>query len=183
MPDIEGVRADFAIDPGWQLMSAGTEVAVNEGVGGEEILGLPRRLEPLHLPFSSPCWSMRVFGSIIQISALSVLDVRKQLTLSDAIAPQLVGHDYPRFISQTCQQSSEEALRCLGVAPGLNKDVEHDTILIDGTPEIMLHALDTDEHFVHVPRVAGSWPTTAHSVGKNSPQTSCTSVAPSRRRR
>jgi hypothetical protein len=66
-------------------MSAGTEVAVNEGVSEEEVLGLPRRFEPLHPPLSSPRRSMRVFGSIIQISALSVLDARKQLTLSDAI--------------------------------------------------------------------------------------------------
>jgi hypothetical protein len=85
-------------------MSAGTEVAVNEGVSGEEVLGLPRQFEPL-LTLSSSRWSMRVLGSIIQISALSVLDVRKQLTLSDAIASQLVGHDDPRFILQTCQQS------------------------------------------------------------------------------
>jgi hypothetical protein len=70
-------------------MSAGTEVAVNEGVGGEEVLGLLRRFEPLHLPLSSPRRSMRVLGSIIQISALSVLDAREQLGLSDAIAPQL----------------------------------------------------------------------------------------------
>ena len=94
MPDIEGVRADFAIDIGWQLMSAETEVAVDEGVCGEEILGLPRRFESLHLPLSSPCWSMRVFGSIVQISALSVLDARKQLTRSDAIAAQLIGNDH-----------------------------------------------------------------------------------------
>jgi hypothetical protein len=74
-------------------MAAGTEVTVNEGVVGEEVLGLPRRFEPLHLPLSSSRWSMRVLGAIIQISALPVLDTGKQLTLSDAIAPKLVGHD------------------------------------------------------------------------------------------
>ena len=58
VPDIEGVRPDLAMVGGCQLMSAGMEVAVNEGVGGEEILGLPRRFEPLHLPFSSSCRSM-----------------------------------------------------------------------------------------------------------------------------
>jgi hypothetical protein len=66
-------------------MSAGTEVVV-EGVGGEEVLGLPRRFEPLHLPLSSSRWSMRVLGPIVQISALPVLGARKQLTLSDAVA-------------------------------------------------------------------------------------------------
>jgi hypothetical protein len=42
------------------------------------------RFEPLHLSFSSPCRSVRVVGSIMQVSALSVFDGWKQLTLSDA---------------------------------------------------------------------------------------------------
>jgi hypothetical protein len=36
VPDVESIGADFAMDTGCQLMSAGTEVAVNEGVGGKE---------------------------------------------------------------------------------------------------------------------------------------------------
>ena len=132
VPDIEGAGPDFAIDTGCQLMSAGTEVAVDEGVGGEEVLGLPGRFEALHLPLSSSRRTMRVLGPIIQISALSVLDARKQLTLSDAVAAQLVGHNHPRFILQTLQQPFEEAPRRLGIAPGLNKDVEHNAILIHG---------------------------------------------------
>src|SRR3954447_7534610 len=39
-------------------------------------------------------------------------------------------------------------------------------MLIDGPPEIMVHALDADENLIHVPLVAGSWPTPAQSVGK-----------------
>lgn len=97
---------------------------------------------------------------------MPVLDTRKQLTLRNAIAAQLVGHDHSRFISQTRQQSFEKALRCLGVSPGLNKDVEHNAILIHGTPEIVLHALDPDEDFVHVPLVTGSWPTPAQTVSE-----------------
>ena len=85
-------------------MSAGMEVAVDECVSGEEVLGLSGRFEPLHLPLSSSRRSMRVLGPIVQISALSMLDARKQLTLSDAIASQFVGHDHPRHILQTLQQ-------------------------------------------------------------------------------
>ena len=77
-------------------MSAGMEVAVNEGVGGEEILGLPRRFEPVHLPFSSSRWPMPVFRPIIE---MSVLDAWKQLTLGDAVAPQLVSHNPPLAIT------------------------------------------------------------------------------------
>jgi hypothetical protein len=64
---------------------------------------------------------------------LSALNAGKQLTLSDPIAPQLVGHGHPRYILQTLQKLHEKALCGVGIAPGLNEDVEHNTILIDGT--------------------------------------------------
>jgi hypothetical protein len=115
-----------------------------------------------------------ILGSVIQISALSVFDAGKQLPLSDPVAPQLVGHDHPRFILQTVQQSFEEALCRLGIAPGLNQDVEHNAMLIDGPPEIMLHALDPDKDLVHVPLITGSRPTPAQSVG----ETRCEFLAP-----
>ena len=57
-PGIEGLRPDVAVVRGCELMSAGMEVTVNEGVGGKKALGLPGRFEPLHLPLSSSCWSM-----------------------------------------------------------------------------------------------------------------------------
>jgi hypothetical protein len=105
------------------LVSTGMEVTVDEGVGGEEVMPLFGRFEALHLPLSSSRRPMRVFGLVIQISALSVLNAGKQLTLSDAIAPQLVGHDNPRHILQTLQIPPEEALRSVGIAPGLNENV------------------------------------------------------------
>jgi hypothetical protein len=43
-------------------------------------------VEPLHLPFSSSRRTMRVLSPITQISALSVLDARKQPPLGAAVA-------------------------------------------------------------------------------------------------
>jgi hypothetical protein len=97
---------------------------------------------------------------------LSVLHAEKQLTLSDAIAPHLVGHNHPRYILQTPQKLLEEALRGVGITPGLNEDVEHNAILIDGTPEIVLHASDSDEDLDHVPLVPWPWPAAAQAVGE-----------------
>ena len=99
-------------------MPAWMEVAMDERVRVKEVLSLFRRFESLHLPLSSPRRSMRVLGSIIQISALSVLDARKQLALSDAIAPQLVGHDHPWHVLQALQQPSEAQLRQLALGSG-----------------------------------------------------------------
>jgi len=142
------------------------EVTVDECVSGEEVLGLLGRFEPLHLPFSSSRWSMRVLGPVVQISALSVLDAGKELALRNAITPQLVGHDHPRHILQIPQQASEEAPRRFGVAAGLNEDVEDDTILINGAPEVVLHALNSDEDFIHMPLVAGLWSAASQAAGE-----------------
>ena len=133
---------------GYKLMSTWMEVGVDEGRSGEEVLRLFGRFEPLHLPLSSSRRSMRILGPIVQIPGLSVLDAGKQLTPSDTMAPQLVGHDRPS--ERTAKRTPEEALRGVGIAPGLNEDVEHNAIVIDGAPEVMLHALDPDEDFVHV---------------------------------
>ena len=84
-----------------------------------------------------------------------MLDAGKQLTLSDTVASQLVGHDHPRHTLKTFQQSLEEPFRGGPITSGLNQDVEHNAILIDRAPEIVLHALDPNEHLIEIPLV--SW--------------------------
>jgi hypothetical protein len=109
-----------------------------------------------------------------------MLDTRKQTALSDTIASQLVSHDHSRHILQPRQQPPQETLGSIGIAPVLNKDVEHNAVLIHGAPEIVLHALDPEEHLVESPRAAagggaGSW--------RSSGRISCTTAARSHRRR
>ena len=57
-----------------------------------------------------------------------MLDAGKKVAPRHTIASQLVGHDHPRHILQTLQKPLEEGLRGVGIAPGLNQDVEHNTI-------------------------------------------------------
>ena len=95
-----------------------------------------------------------------------MLDTWKQTALGDTVASQLVSHDHPRHILQPCQQPPEEALGSFGIAPVLNKDVQHDAILIHGTPEIVLHTLDPDEDLVEVPFIPRPWPATAKTASK-----------------
>jgi hypothetical protein len=95
-----------------------------------------------------------------------MLDLRKQLAFRHAIAPQLVGHDYPRHILQTLQQAPEETLGSFPAVAFLNQDVEHHAILIHGAPKIVLHTLDPDEHLVQVPLISRPWPSVAQAVGK-----------------
>ena len=73
---------------------------------------------------------MRVPHAIVQISALSMFSAGQELALSHTVASQLIGHDHARRILQALQQSSEESLRGFAIPPRLDKDVEHDAVLI-----------------------------------------------------
>jgi hypothetical protein len=98
---------------------------------------------------------MRILSAIIQVAALTVLDIRQKLALSDAIALPFIGDENARHMQQPLQETLEEAFRCPGVTAGLHQNVKHDAVLIDGAPEIMLFTVDPNEDLVHVPFVAG----------------------------
>jgi hypothetical protein len=97
-----------------------TEVSIDEGVGRQEALGLPRQLKPPHLPLSAPSWEMRILCPIVQIATLRMLDIRQKRPLRYAIASQLVGDKDARHILQTLQQPPEEALRRAAIAAALH---------------------------------------------------------------
>src|ERR1700704_2129055 len=95
-----------------------------------------------------------------------MFNLGKQLALGHAVAPQLVGYDHARDILKALQQPTKEAFGSFGIPPWLNEDVEHDTVLVDRAPKIMLHALDPDEHLIKVPLVTGPRTTATQAVGK-----------------
>ena len=53
---------------GGQAVATELEVVADAGVGREEVLGVPRRLEPLHLPFSSPRRLVRHLDQVVQVA-------------------------------------------------------------------------------------------------------------------
>ena len=53
-PGLEGTVTGGSVIVGRQEMAAELEEVVDLAVAGEKSLGVARRLEPLHLPFSSP---------------------------------------------------------------------------------------------------------------------------------
>jgi hypothetical protein len=66
---------------------------------------------------------MGVFGTIIQISALLMLNAATQIAIRHAVASQLVGHDYLRLILQSLQRT----VRCCQYAPGSAPPLCHGT--------------------------------------------------------
>src|ERR1700692_1522970 len=95
-----------------------------------------------------------------------MLNLRKQLALRHTVASQLIGHDHARHILQALQQPPEKAFGGFGIAAWLNEDIEHDAVLIHGTPKIVLHSLDPHEYLVQVPLIPRSWPTAAQAFGE-----------------
>ena len=120
VPGLEGTVTGGAMVDGGQAMAAKLEQVVDPAVAGEEPLGMARRLEPLHLSFSSSCRLMRDLGPVVQVAALPVLDPGQDLPLGRAIAPEFIGHDHTGHVPQPFQQLLKEALGRLRVAPALH---------------------------------------------------------------
>src|SRR4051794_614262 len=78
LPSTECLRADGTVGCGCHEVSAWMEVTVDKCVSGKEMLRLVGGLEALHLPLSSACRSMRVLSTIVEVAALSMLDIRQQ---------------------------------------------------------------------------------------------------------
>jgi hypothetical protein len=72
-------------------MSLMVESIVDGGMDAEETLSGSRRLEPLHLAFSSPHDLMGVFSAIVLSEASIVRAGEAQLPESRTVGAQLVG--------------------------------------------------------------------------------------------
>jgi hypothetical protein len=57
-------------------------------------------------------------------------------------------------LSLAAQQPSEESFRGAPIAARLNQEVDQVAVLIHGTPEILLLAVDSNKNFVQVPHIA-----------------------------
>src|SRR4029453_8402508 len=91
---MKGLGPGGSVLGGRAVIAAEVEEIVDPVMGGEEALGLARRLEPLHLPFSPSRRLMGVFGPVVEAFMPPVLDRGHDLTLGGAVAGQLVrDHD------------------------------------------------------------------------------------------
>jgi hypothetical protein len=59
----------------------------------------------------------------------------KQCALSHTVASQLIGHDHARDILKAFQQPAKETFGGVGIPSWLNENVEHDAVLVNGTPK------------------------------------------------
>ena len=120
----------------------------------EKLLGLPGRFESAHLPFPLAGWLMRGFDSIVRISLHAVSHAAEDSSRGSRVASQFVGNDPQWFGPLAPQQSPKEPFCGALITMRLDQDVDRVSILIHGTPQILLLAVDSNEDLIQVPVVA-----------------------------
>jgi hypothetical protein len=112
-----------------------------------------------------------------------MLNPGQESAVRHAVASLFIGHDHTGHISKTLQQPSKETFGCFGIPSWLNENVEHDTILVHGTPKTVLHALDSQEDLIKVPTCHRAADDGGAGGRRSSARTSCTSDERSHMRR
>ena len=69
---------------------------------------------------------------------LAMLDTRQHLALRSPVACEFVGDEHTRDVGAAFQEFAEEFPGCGLVSSALHKNIEHDALLINRSPEIML---------------------------------------------
>ena len=74
--------------------------------------------------------------------------------MCNAVAAEFVRHEQARLAALPAYKLTKETLCRSTIATSLHENIDHVTILIDGTPQILLPATDLHEDLVEMPRVA-----------------------------
>lgn len=115
---------------------------------------MPCWLEASHHALSQSGWLVRSLGAVILSLILAVLDTRHDLLLGRMVAPELICDDHARHILQTLQKLTKEHLGGFLIRLVLRQYIQHSTILIHRSPQIMDSPIDLEEQFVQMPPVA-----------------------------
>jgi hypothetical protein len=128
-------------------------------------LRLSGGFESSHLSLTWPSWLVRDLSPIVGIAISVVDDGRHDCAVRSAVASQLIRYQPPWFACLTFQQPAKEALGRTLIATGLNKNIDHVAVLVNGAPEILLLTLDIHEEFIQMPNVAQSALSSPESPG------------------
>lgn len=142
-----------------------SEMRSDDPVHFDEALRLPGGLEAPHALLSFACRLMRVLGPVVQIPVLPVSDAGHDHSFRGCVAAQLVRYDHPRTTATVgLQQLAEESHGCETVSLWLDQNIDHNTFLIHGPPQIMPHTINVQKHLIEMPLVAG--PVTSSSQAR-----------------
>jgi hypothetical protein len=97
---------------------------------------------------------------------LSMSDAGHYNPFRSTIASEFIGNDHARMTtSRSPQHPAKETYGRESIPPWLHKDVEHNAVLINGSPEVMSNAVDVEEDFVQMPFFTGSSTPSPEPVG------------------
>jgi hypothetical protein len=110
---------------------------------------------------------MGVLSAVVKIPMLTVLDPRENLPLGRAIALECIGDDHAWNILTPFEELTEELLRRVRVPSPLHQDIEHISVLIHCTPQVVALFVDRDEHLIQMPCITrtGTAPTQSIRIG------------------
>ena len=154
VPSEERATSKLSVMTRLQQVSSDAEEVLDKSMNGQESLGLTRRFEPSHLPFTLPRRLVRDLGPIVLVLVGAVDDGWHDLAVSGAVASQLVGDEPPGWPALPLQQLTKEAFSGSPIASRLDEDIDDVAILVHRTPEILPLTLDGYKHLVQVPRIA-----------------------------
>src|SRR5829696_2241133 len=109
---------------------------------------------------------MRVFRPVVLTQAPLMAARETQLATGCAVGAELVGRELVWRVALLLEQFAHEPQGSLGVALGLDQQVQHLAFAIDGSPQIHTPALDRDHQLVQVPLARWSWPQPAQVAGE-----------------
>ncbi len=94
---------------------------------------------------------MRILGAIV-LPAACLMPLRQaEIAQSSAIRWQFVGDEGIRDEALFLEQFAHQLQGGLLVSSGLNQDIQHFSLTVDGAPEVHLPAIDGDKHLVEMP--------------------------------
>ena len=137
-----------------QQVSAYAEEILDHRLDRGEALQMRGRFEAPHLAFTLSRRLVRDFGAVVRILSRAVDHRRHHRAARRRVTTELVGDQPARDTALAFQQLPEEPYRGATISTRLHEDVQHVAVLIHRAPEILLAAVERDEEFVEMPRVA-----------------------------
>ena len=118
---------------------------------GEKSLRGPHALEPLHLALPSSGRLMRILGSVVAPSAALMAFCNPKIMGCGSIRPQLIRDELVGNKAVFLQKLAHQFQRRLLVSSGLDQNVKHFALGVDGAPEVDHAAIDLEINFVQMP--------------------------------
>jgi hypothetical protein len=138
-------------------VSTRAEVVRHGAERDQEALRVLSRFEALQDPFTLTRRQVRVLSAIVQPLVPTMLTVRQCSANRRRVAGELVGDHHPRLRPVlTVEHTMQETFGGYLIASVLDQDVQHDAVLVNGSPQPVASAAYLERHLVQMPLVAGS---------------------------